>query len=115
MLWEAVAEDYRAVAEILRVQRAWWSAGLNARVDREHLQGVDQDLAPIRDCAKTIIAWSLLRHGWSAGAPMLDWAHVRGAASEPRDLRGREKPPPDWIGSQLWYFVNNSQERERRA
>ena len=23
MLWEAVAEDYRAVAEILRVQRAW--------------------------------------------------------------------------------------------
>jgi hypothetical protein len=35
-LSQAVAEDYRAVAEILRVQRAWCSAGLDARVDREN-------------------------------------------------------------------------------
>ncbi len=112
MLWEAVAEDYRAVAEILRVQRAWWLAGLTARVDREHLQGVDQDLAPIRDCAKMIIGWTLLRHGWSNPAPARDWARVRGTSVEPRDLRGQKKPPRDWVGSQLWYFVNNGEERE---
>jgi hypothetical protein len=69
MLWEAAAEDYRAVAEILRVQRARWSAGLTARVDREHMQGVDQDLAPIRDCAKMIIGWILLRHGGTTPFP----------------------------------------------
>jgi len=111
-LWEAVAEDYRAVAEMLRVQRAWWSAGLADRVDREHLQGVDQDLSPIRDCARTIIAWILLRHGWSDGDRVRDWAHVRGTSVTPRDLRGAEKSPDDWIGSQLWYFVNTGEIRE---
>ena len=113
MLWEAVAEDYRAVAEMLRVQRAWLSAGLIARVDREHLQGVDQDLAPIRDCAKTIIAWILLRHGWKNGDPMRDWAHVRGTALRPRELDGALTCPDDWIGSQIWYFVSKGEARER--
>jgi hypothetical protein len=115
MFLDAVAEDYRAVAETLRVQRAWWSAGLTERVDREHLQGVDQDLAPIRDCAKTIIAWNLLRYGWQDRASMLDWAQVRGTADEPREMRGQRKPPEDWIGSQLWFFANNAQKRERRV
>ena len=115
VLREAVAEDYRAVAEMLRVQSAWLSAGLINRVDREHLQGVDQDLAPIRDCAKTIIAWILLRHGWKDGAPVRDWAHVRGTSAQPRDLRGMKDPPYDWIGSQLWYFTSNGENRERRV
>ena len=92
-LLQAVAEDYRAVAEILRVQRAWCAAGLAARVDREHLQGVDQDLAPIRDCAKTIIAWIFLRRGWSGGASARDWAHVRGTSPRFRELRGEPNPP----------------------
>jgi hypothetical protein len=61
--WSEIAEDYRAVAEMLRVQWAWWSAGLTARADREHLQGADQHLAPVRDCAKTVISWILLRAG----------------------------------------------------
>ena len=101
-LAQAVAEDYRAVAEMLRVQRAWCAAGLEARVDREHLQGVDHDLAPIRDCAKTIIAWILLRRGWTGSAPARDWAQVRGTTPRFREeLRGAPKPPADWIGSQL--------------
>ena len=113
-LREAIAEDYRAVAEILRVQSAWWWAGLDDRVDREHLQGVDQDLAPIRDCAKTIIGWILLRHGWPDDARARDWARVRGTSDKARDLRGG-KPPGDWVGSQLWYFVNNGEDRETRV
>ncbi len=88
-LSQAVAEDYRAVAEILRVQCAWCSAGLEARVDREHLQGVDQDLAPIRDCAKTITAWILLRRGWSSRAPERDWADVRGTSPRFQRVAGR--------------------------
>jgi hypothetical protein len=115
-LAQAVAEDYRAVAEMLRVQRAWSAAGLDARVDREHLQGVDHDLAPIRDCAKTIIAWILLRHGWSGSASARDWAHVRGTVPRFREeLRGAPNPPADWIGSQLWYFIKNGEAREAGA
>jgi hypothetical protein len=114
-LSQAVAEDYRAVAEILRVQRAWCSAGLDARADREHLQGVDQDLAPIRDCAKTIIAWIILRHGWTSGASVRDWAQVRGTSPQARELRGVKKSPDDWIGSQLWYFIKNGEDREAWA
>jgi hypothetical protein len=112
MLWEAVAEDYRAVAEILRVQRAWWLAGLATRVDREHLQGVDQDLSPIRDCAKMIIGWILLRHGWNDPVPAPDWARVRGTSVQPRDFRGQKKSPDDWVGSQLRYLINNGEDRE---
>lgn len=112
MRWNSVAEDYRAVTEILRVQRAWLSVGLTARVDREHLQGVDQDLAPIRDCAKTIIAWILLRRGWKESAQVRDWAHVRGTSMQPKNLRGEKNPPDDWIGNQLWYLINNGEKRE---
>jgi len=108
---ESVAEDYRAVAEILRVQRAWWSAGLRFRADREHLQGVHHDLAPIRDCAKTIIGWIELLHDWKNSA--VDWPNVRGTATRPREFSRDEKPPRDWIGSQLWYFTTQTEKRER--
>jgi hypothetical protein len=112
---EAVAEDYRAVAEMLRVQRAWCSAGLTARVDREHLQGVDPDLTPIRICATTIIGWISLRHGFQPNGTR-DWSHVRGSSAQPRtELRAQKKPPPDWVGSQLWYFATNGEDREGRA
>jgi hypothetical protein len=114
-LSEAVAEDYRAVAEMLRVQHAWYSVGLTARVDWEHLQGVDQDLAPVRECAKTIIAWIFLRSGLKDAVPKRDWAHVRGTSVEPRNLHGEKKSPKDWVGSQLWYFTKNGKDREARA
>jgi hypothetical protein len=113
--WEAVAEDYRAVAEMLRVQLAWFSAGLQARVDREHLQGVDQDLDPIRTCASTIISWILLRYGFRNDVDAPDWIAVRGRSGQPRDLRGEKVPARDWIGSQLWYFGKNGEERENWA
>jgi hypothetical protein len=119
-----VAEDYRTVAEILRVQRAWWSAGLIARLDRERLQGSDQDLASIRDCVKTIVVWTLLRHRSKDVPPMLDekhpptldWAHVRGVSPKARDLdelKKLKKSPEDWIGGQLWFFINKVEQRKK--
>jgi hypothetical protein len=114
-LWEAVAEDYRAVAEILRVQRAWLCAGLDERADRIHLQGVHYDLAPIRDCCKSIIGWLLLRHGWDNMQTEIDWTKVRGIATQPRDFSNPQPAPKDWIGSQLWYFATNTEKRERRV
>ena len=32
--WPAIAEDYRLIAEALRVQIVWWGIGLTARRDR---------------------------------------------------------------------------------
>jgi hypothetical protein len=113
-LWQAVAEDYRAVAEMLRVQRAWWAAGLSLRVDREHLEGAADDLAPIRDAAKTVVAWILLLCGWQDPARRVDWAYVRGKQARARDLRD-EPTPRDWIGGQLGYFTKNVEERENQV
>lgn len=93
--WQAISDDYRAVAEMLRVQEAWWSAGIRERVDREHLQGVDRSLARIRDVATTLIAWLVLRRGWSA--PLQPhWKNV---------IDG-------WIGGQLKYFSGKAVDRE---
>ncbi|MBV8837423.1 MAG: hypothetical protein JO000_12855 [Alphaproteobacteria bacterium] len=125
--WQPVAEDYRAVAEMLRVQRAWWSAGLTERVDREHLEGVDDDLARVRDGTRTIIAWLLLRQGWTTPVPQ-HWEHVRGTATAPRNIviekRKRsdkknkkekaERKQDDWIGGQTRYFKDNAAKREER-
>jgi hypothetical protein len=49
--WQPIAEDYRAIAEALRVQLAWWGAGLGGpahRVDRFYLQGGHGSLARVR-------------------------------------------------------------------
>jgi hypothetical protein len=140
--WQANTEDYRGVAEMLRVQHAWWNAGLDERVDREHLQGASNDLSPVRDAATGIIAWLLLRRGWP-GKAKADWPAVRGTESKARriDIR-HEMPKPvfatlpgkaanwlseyfsrvkeiespkDWIGDQLDYFARNAAEREDKV
>jgi uncharacterized membrane-anchored protein len=136
-LWQAVSEDYRAVAEMLRVQHAWWAAGLNQRVDREHLQGADRDLSPVRFAATTIVAWLLVRRGW-AEPWRPDWNAVRGAGrtarhiplshDKPRPwivtrpmallarLRGKKQADPtDWIGDQLSYFARKAPDREDKV
>ncbi|MGJ3265140.1 MAG: hypothetical protein ACFE0R_18100 [Salinarimonas sp.] len=118
--WQPRAEDYRAVAEMLRVQIAWWSAGSPERVDRKHLQGVDRDLARIRDGVTGILTWIWLRRtpAEAMGALPLEaeWNRVREGDGTPReDLRKRERSPKDWIGSQLWYFERNAESRETHA
>jgi hypothetical protein len=96
---------------MLRVQRTWWFAGLSARVDWEHLQGADHDLAPVREGAKAVIAWVLLRSGFDAATRSVDWTNVRGADTKPRIPHG--PAPSDWIGGQLWYFAKNAEKREK--
>jgi MFS family permease len=109
-LSQAKSEDYRAVAEMMRVQHAWWSAGIPNRVDREHLQGADRDLARIRDGTTSVIAWLLIRHGLKK--PTVNWSEVR--ANLPTD-RTRTRAPgesDDWVGSQLAYFSSKQKARE---
>ena len=97
---------------MMRVQHAWWSAGLQDRVDREHLQGVDRELSRIRDGATGVIAWLLVRHKLSK--PKIKWHEVRGKASRPRRKEDAADPSldwSDWIGSQLSYFSAKEKSR----
>lgn len=114
--WQPLAEDLRAVNEMLRVQRAWWSAGLTLRVDREHLQWGDTELLRVRDAVRTMLGWVLLRSPW-AQRPECDWIDVRGAGtiarSTARLLTGTN--PSDWIGSQIYYFARNHRLYHRRV
>ncbi len=122
--WQPVAEDYRSVAEMCRVQAAWWAAGLPDRVDRIHLQGADRDLSGSRDAARSMLNWIWLRSSWKTAKPEeLHWTIVRNhtwqglngkrptrmLAAAPREIQ-----PSDWIGSQIRYYARNHEARERR-
>jgi hypothetical protein len=121
--WQPLYEDYRAVSEMLRVQRAWWAAGLPNRVDREHLRGVDPDLARVRDAVTTMLALVWLRSSWpddrpmeSEQRPLRKWEIVRAGKSQARaTLTQQEEGPQDWIGSQIDYFAREQPNRERWA
>lgn len=121
--WQPDSEDYRAVSEMLRVQRVWWAAGLPDRVDREHLQGVDRDLALIREAAGTMLGWLWLRSSWQSDTPtdsegrqLSRWNDARqGGATARRSHDLAKEQPRDWIGSQISYFYRNGEDREAGA
>lgn len=104
--WQPDTEDSRAIAELLRLQYAWWRAGIRRRVDHIHLQGADKDLARVRDAARNAITWAKLV---ARGQPAREnWPEAWQAS--PAD--GQR---PDWVGEQLGYFRKREREREKRA
>ena len=115
--WQPRAEDYRAVTEMLRVQKVWWSAGIGERVDRVHLQGVGADLLPIRDLARSLLGLVALRFDFEpCESPYDEWSMVRppGHARSTKSL-AEEKARKDWVGGQIRYFARNQEEREDKA
>ena len=117
-------ENYRAILEMLRVQRAWWAAGLTDRVDRRHLQGADAELARPRDAVRSILGWTALRSDWATVKPMpARWDIVRAtppgtSPARPRsrhELAGSSTTPEDWVGEQLRYYAQNYEKREETA
>jgi hypothetical protein len=105
--WQPDAEDSRAVAELLRLQYAWWRAGLSARVDHFHLRGADQDLARVREAARNAIVWAKLA------------AEERCADENWLEVWRPHKPDAgrrrDWVGEQAEYFEAREEERETSA
>jgi hypothetical protein len=80
------SEDYRAVAEALRVQLAWWDAGLTGprhRVDRTYLRGTSGTLGLVRAAVRCL----------------LDGALLEKAPPQPRPGAAER-----WIGDQILYF-----------
>jgi hypothetical protein len=100
---QARAEDYRGVQEMLRVQIAWWGAGIDRMVDRVHLRTIDTDLRLVREAAAMISTWALLR---CAPAATLGIVDINAALGTPK-FRGR-LPYADWIDEQAKYFDKKS-------
>jgi hypothetical protein len=93
--WQQYTEDYRAVAEALRVQLVWWDAGLSQRgyrVDRCYLFGTSGSLGIVRATIRHLIDAALLELG------------------PPSPLPGADT---DWIKGQIDYFTNRTSERQR--
>lgn len=109
------AEDRRSVREALRVQEAWWQAGLDDRVDFVHLIGVDQDLARVRGAIRNVIAYALVAAKPANQAPK--WSAVFDPANWPPlppNAPGRKRPR-DWIGEQFDYFRQRQEQRHSRG
>jgi hypothetical protein len=84
--WQPIAEDYRAIAEALRVQIVWWEAGLTQpayRVDQFYLRGARGSLALVR---------AALRH-------MIDAACLWPPRPNPTS-----EPQQQWIRGQISFF-----------
>ena len=84
--WQPIAEDYRAIAEALRVQIVWWEAGLIQpayRVDQFYLRGAKGSLALVR---------AALRH-------MIDAACLWPPRPNPTS-----EPEQQWIHGQISFF-----------
>jgi len=101
--WQRLAEDYRSVNEALRVQRAWWYAGLNGpdyHVDRYYLVGAQQPFLYLRQAVRNITGWALLNALPAPPAP--DWSRVY-----------EKDNVNSWLGEQLDYFRNRAGRREQ--
>lgn len=113
--WQAIAEDRRVIREALRVQRAWWQAGLRDRVDHVHLLGADPDLSRVREAIRNIVLWTLFDCNWRT--PSVNWSGVIDRAKwRPFkvEMPGREMPS-DWIGNQKYYFNQRKLQREAKS
>ena len=100
--WQRFAEDYRAVNEALRVQRAWWQAGLvlpQHRADRYYLAGAQGSLLYPRQAVRGIIDWALLVA--LPGRPAADWSRVHGESGH------------SWVEEQIAYFTRRARQRRR--
>ena len=96
--WQNIHEDYRAVNEVLRIQRAWWAAGIwgaAASTQRACLQGATGALLGVRRGTTAMLAWIRL----AAAQPQEDWSRVTGEKG--------------WIAEQKRYFERRVHERER--
>ena len=106
--WAAVAEDYRMVAEALRVQIAWWHFGLIRRHERVDQRALRYDTGEFQ----------LLRQSLATVLDTISLSH----AALPAVQASKHLPPlvEDWIGvagppstGQIRYQFKTAQDRKR--
>jgi hypothetical protein len=100
--WQRITEDYRGVAEALRVQHAWWFAGLTEpedQVDRYYLVGLREPLNQPRQAVRNIIGWARL--GAMPTPIATDWRRVY----DPDDGES-------WLQGQINFFERRAEQRK---
>jgi hypothetical protein len=90
--WPAVAEDYRLIAEALRVQIVWWRIGLTARHDRVDNVILRYDTG----------AYQLLRRGLAGLLDAIRFSHGEIPA-----------PPADRLPDPVIQWIDNEDQRNR--
>ena len=101
--WQRITEDYRGVIEALRVQQAWWHAGLVApadQVDRYFLSTAPLPFLYVRRAVRNIVYWARLS-AWPT--PIDSGWHQVYARDNPRS----------WIRDQIAYFRRRGEQRKR--
>jgi hypothetical protein len=96
---QLLAEDFRGLKEMMRVQIIWWSAGIDRMVDRVHLRTVDTDLRLVREAAATIANWAVLR------CTALPDCNASALNREMAPVHYAQK----WIDDQARYFADNAE------
>ncbi len=105
--WQRITEDYRGVIEALRVQEAWWHAGLSAPADeteRFYLSATPPPFVYVRQAVRGIVHWARL--SGAPSPPRGDWRDVY-------DGDENDEQPHSWIGGQIDYFRRRGVERKR--
>jgi hypothetical protein len=101
--WQRITEDYRGVIEALRVQRAWWQAGLTGpadEADRYFLSAAPLPFLYVRQAVRNIVHWARL--SGAPHPPKSDW----------REVYDRDNPGC-WISGQIDYFRRRADQRKR--
>ena len=99
---QRITEDYRGVIEALRVQGAWWHAGLVGpadQVDRYFLSATRLPFSYVRQAVRNLVYWARL-----SGFPTPingDWHDVY----DPHN-------PRSWIRGQIAYFRRRGEQRQ---
>lgn len=80
-LWQPIAEDYRAVSEALRVQIAWWEAGLvgpKFRADNYYLERARGTFGLVREAVCAMIDTAVLVAPLPKPVPNSETAWIKG-------------------------------------
>lgn len=104
--WSSYSEDYRAGAEALRVQLAWWDAGLRTaadRVDRIFMRGAIGSRTVVRAAIRSLVNGALLL----AGPPQAP-ANLQSVEREWVGLPDRDGAP---MKGQVDYFARRVKSR----
>lgn len=100
---QRITEDYRGVIEALRVQRAWWQAGLTGpgdQVDRYFLSEAPAPFLYVRQAVRSIVHWTRLSA--APHLPKSNWPEVY----DKNNLGS-------WIQGQIDYFDRRGDQRKR--
>lgn len=112
--WQPIAEDGRAVREVLRIQLAWWRSGLGQHVFDFYLKGADRELGQVREGVRNLVVMAEL--SCPGVATQTNWKQVFDPDDRKHFHPGMRiaEHPRDWIGSQLYYFRQRHEQREAK-